>query len=187
MDKEKIRDAVRDILEAIGEDPEREGLRNTPQRVAKMYENIFSGIDENPTTHLELFLEDEDYEDLVLVKDIKFYSVCEHHLIPFFGKAHVAYIPRKGKVTGFSRIVKVVETLASRPQLQERMTKIIADSIMNVLDPYGALVLIEAEQMCMTMRGVKKPGTKTVTSAVRGLFRKDAAAREEAMNLINHK
>ncbi len=187
MDKDKIKRAISDILEAIGEDPNREGLKNTPDRVAEMYEDIFSGIDQNPKEHLELFLEDETYEDLVLIKDISFYSICEHHLIPFFGKAHVAYIPRKGKITGFSRIVKIVESIAKRPQLQERMTKIIADSIMEVLEPYGVLVLIEAEQMCMTMRGVKKPGTKTVTSAVRGILMTDLAARNEAMNLINHK
>lgn len=187
VDKEKIKKAIRDIIEAIGEDPNREGLAKTPERVALMYENIFSGIKEDPKEHLTLFLEDETYEDLILVKDISFYSLCEHHLIPFFGKVHVAYIPRKGRVTGFSRIVKVIETVANRPQLQERMTKIIADSLVEALNPYGVIVLVEAEQMCMTMRGVKKLGAKTFSSAVRGILKTNIAARNEAMNLINHK
>ena len=186
MDKERIKNAVREIIEAIGEDPEREGLKNTPSRVADMYGNIFSGVNEDVTRHLKLQLEDETYEELVLVKNVVFHSICEHHLVPFFGEAHVAYIPHEGRMTGFSRIVKVIETISKRPQLQERMTKIIADSIMKHLEPYGVLVLIEAEQMCMSMRGVKKPGTKTVSSAVRGIFQTDLAARNEAMNLINH-
>ncbi|MCK8828378.1 GTP cyclohydrolase I FolE [Natroniella acetigena] len=187
MDTKKIEDAVRDILEAIGEDPEREGLRNTPERVAKMYGEIFSGVKKDPKEMLELHFEDENYEELVLLKDISFYSICEHHLIPFFGKAHVAYIPKDGRVTGLSRLVKVIETIAQRPQLQERMTKTVADNIMEVLEPYGVVLVIEAEHMCMTMRGVKKPGTKTITSAVRGKFTEDTAARNEVMSLINNK
>ena len=184
MDKEKIENAVADILEAIEVDSEREGLQNTPQKVAEMYEEIFSGINEDPEEHLELVLEDEDYEDLVLVKDINFYSMCEHHLVPFFGKAHVAYIPKDGQVTGLSRLAKVVQSVAKRPQLQERMTKMIADAIDNVLDPLGVCVIVEAEQMCMTMRGIKQSESRTVTSSVRGSFRSDEKSREEVMNLI---
>ena len=184
MDKEKIENAVADILEAIEVDSEREGLQNTPQKVAEMYQEIFSGINEDPEEHLELVLEDEDYEDLVLVKDINFYSMCEHHLVPFFGKAHVAYIPKDGQVTGLSRLAKVVQSVAKRPQLQERMTKMIADAIDNVLDPLGVCVIVEAEQMCMTMRGIKQSESRTVTSSVRGSFRSDEKSREEVMNLI---
>ena len=184
MDEEKIENAVADILEAIGLDSEREGLENTPQKVAKMYQEIFSGVNEDPEEHLELVLEDEDYEDLVLVKDINFYSMCEHHLIPFFGKAHVAYIPKAGRVTGLSRLAKVVQSVAKRPQLQERMTKMIADAIDNVLDPLGVCVIVEAEQMCMTMRGIKQSESRTVTSAIRGSFRSDQKSREEVMDLI---
>lgn len=187
MDKEKIKRAVRDILEAIGEDPDREGLVGTPDRIARMYEEIYCGIDEDPKKHLEIFFQDEDHEELVLVKDISFYSTCEHHLVPFFGKAHVAYLPRKGKLTGLSKLARVVESVARRPQLQERITKTIADSLVDVLDPYGVVVVVEAEHMCMTMRGVKKPGSKTITSAVRGIFKKDVAARAEVMSLINAK
>ena len=184
MDKKKIEQAVTDILEAIDVDAEREGLKNTPQKVAEMYQEIFSGVGQDPEEHLELVLEDEDYEDLVLVKDINFYSMCEHHLIPFFGKAHVAYIPKDGQVTGLSRLAKVVQSVAKRPQLQERMTKMIADAIDNVLDPLGVCVIVEAEQMCMTMRGIKQSESRTVTSSVRGSFRRDEKSREEVMNLI---
>lgn len=187
MDKEKIRRAVRDILEAIGEDPDREGLAGTPDRIARMYEEIYSGLKEDPRKHLEIFFQDEKHEELVLVKDISFYSTCEHHLVPFFGKAHIAYIPKGGKLTGLSKLARVVETVARRPQLQERITKTIADSIMEVLSPYGVVVVVEAEHMCMTMRGIKKPGSKTITSAVRGIFEKDASSRAEVMSLINHK
>lgn len=187
MDKEKIRRAVRDILEAIGEDPDREGLAGTPDRIARMYEEIYSGLNEDPRKHLEIFFQDEKHEELVLVKDISFYSTCEHHLVPFFGKAHIAYIPKGGKLTGLSKLARVVETVARRPQLQERITKTIADSIMEVLSPYGVVVVVEAEHMCMTMRGIKKPGSKTITSAVRGIFEKDASSRAEVMSLINHK
>lgn len=187
MDKEKIKRAIRDILEAIGEDPDREGLKGTPDRIARMYEEIFSGLNEDPKKHLEIYFQDEKYEELVLVKDIPFYSMCEHHLVPFFGKAHVAYIPKGGKLTGLSKLARVVETVAKRPQLQERITKTIADTLMEVLEPYGVVVVVEAEHMCMTMRGVKKPGSKTVTSAVRGIFEKRPESRAEVMSLINHK
>lgn len=185
MDKEKIEKAVRDILEAIGEDPEREGLKDTPARIARMYEEIFSGLGEDPKQHLQIYFQDEKYEELVLVKDIPFYSMCEHHLVPFFGKAHVAYLPKGGRLTGLSKLARVVDAAAKRPQLQERMTAAVADSIMEALSPYGVVVVVEAEHMCMTMRGAKKPGSQTVTSAVRGLFKKDVAARAEVMSLIN--
>lgn len=184
MDKEKIRRAVRDILEAIGEDPDREGLKETPDRVARMYEEIFCGIFQDPREHLKVTFPEESHEEMVVVKDIPFYSCCEHHLVPFFGKAHVVYIPKGGRLTGLSKLARVVETIAKRPQLQERIAKETADIIMEELKPYGVMVVIEAEHMCMTMRGVKKPGSKTVTSAVRGVFAKDIATRTEAMNLI---
>ncbi|RKD21562.1 GTP cyclohydrolase I [Caminicella sporogenes DSM 14501] len=185
MDKERIERAVREILEAIGENPEREGLKDTPKRIARMYEEIFSGLNEDPGKHLEIYFQEEKHEELVLVKDIPFYSMCEHHLVPFFGKAHVGYLPKNGKLTGLSKLARVVETVARRPQLQERLTATIADILVDKLEPYGVIVVVEAEHMCMTMRGVKKPGSKTVTSAVRGLFNKDAKARAEAMALIN--
>ncbi|WP_338451790.1 GTP cyclohydrolase I FolE [Niallia oryzisoli] len=183
VNRTQIEEAVRLILEAIGEDPNREGLIDTPKRVAKMYEEVFSGLDQDPKEYFETIF-GEDHEELVLVKDIPFYSMCEHHLVPFFGKAHVAYIPRNGKVTGLSKLARAVEAVAKRPQLQERITSTIADSIYETLEPYGVMVVIEAEHMCMTMRGVKKPGSKTVTSAVRGTFLNDAAARAEVLSLI---
>lgn len=183
MDKAKIENAIRDILEAIGEDPNREGLIDTPNRIARMYEEIFAGIDQDPSKHLETIFQ-ENHEELVLVKDIPFYSMCEHHLVPFFGKAHVAYIPKNGKLTGLSKLARVVETVAKRPQLQERLTSTIADAITEKLDPAGVLVVVEAEHMCMTMRGVKKQGSQTITSAVRGNFKTDARSRAEAMSLI---
>lgn len=183
MDLDKIQDAVRQILLAIGEDPDREGLRGTPGRVARMCEEIFQGIDQDPDKHLEVCF-NEEHEEMVLVKDIPLYSFCEHHLLPFFGKAHVAYIPRKGKVTGLSKLARVVEVYAKRPQLQERLTSQIADSVMRTLKPLGVIVVIEAEHMCMTLRGVNKPGSKTLTSAVRGTFRSNEATRAEALSLI---
>jgi len=183
MDSHRIQNAVRTILEAIGEDPDREGLRNTPYRVAKMCEEIFSGLNQEADQHLEIIFS-EKHEEMVLVKDIQLYSFCEHHLLPFFGKAHVAYIPKEGKVTGLSKLARVVEVYARRPQLQERLTSQIADSIMRVLKPQGVIVVIEAEHMCMTVRGVNKPGSKTITSAVRGIFRKQEATRAEALALI---
>lgn len=183
FDQEKIEIAVKMILEAIGEDPEREGLKDTPRRVARMYQEIFAGLEEDPKEHLKVLFT-EDHEEMVLIKDIPFYSMCEHHLLPFFGKAHVAYIPRKGKIAGLSKLARAVETIAKRPQLQERLTCSIAESIMASLDPLGVLVVVEAEHMCMTMRGVKKPGSMTLTSAVRGLFKTKEATRAEAFSLI---
>ena len=184
MDKEKIERAVRDILEAIGEDPDREGLVDTPKRIAKMYKEIFSGLHKDPKDHLKVFFEEETHDELVLVKDIPFYSMCEHHLVPFFGIAHVGYLPKNGKLTGLSKLARVVESVAKRPQLQERLTSTVAEVIEEELSPYGVIVVVEAEHMCMTMRGVKKPGSKTITSAVRGLFDRDDKARGEAMALI---
>ncbi|WLD91832.1 GTP cyclohydrolase I FolE [Alkalihalobacillus sp. AL-G] len=184
MDHNKIETAVKMILEAIGEDPEREGLLDTPKRVARMYEEVFQGLNQDPSEHFQTIF-GEDHEELVLVKDIPFYSMCEHHLVPFFGKAHVAYIPKGGKVTGLSKLARAVEAVARRPQLQERITSTIADSLKDSLTPHGVMVIIEAEHMCMTMRGVKKSGSKTITSAVRGIFEKDQAARSEVMSLIN--
>ncbi len=183
MNVQQIEQAVRLILEAIGEDPNREGLLDTPKRVAKMYAEVFSGLTEDPKVHLQTVFS-EDHEELVLVKDIPFYSMCEHHLVPFFGVAHVAYIPRGGKVTGLSKLARTVETVARRPQLQERITATVADAIMETLEPHGVMVVVEAEHMCMTMRGVKKPGAKTVTTAVRGTFATDDKARAEILALI---
>lgn len=183
FDQPKIEKAVRMILEAIGEDPEREGLRETPARVARMYKEIFCGLWEDPEVHLQKIFS-EDHEEMVIVKDIPLYSMCEHHLLPFYGKAHVAYIPREGNVTGLSKLARVVEGFAKRPQLQERLTSQIADTIMRRLSAKGVLVVVEAEHMCMTFRGVRKPGSKTVTSAVRGLFQKSEATRAEAFSLI---
>ena len=183
MDLEKIETAVTMILEAIGEDPNREGLIDTPKRVARMYQEVFAGLHEDPSQHLKVQFS-EDHEEMIIVKDIPVYSRCEHHLVPFYGKAHVAYIPRKGKITGLSKIARVVEGFAKRPQLQERLTGQIADSIMKMLNPWGVLVVIEAEHMCMTMRGVKKPGSKTLTSAVRGIFKTNEKTRAEGFALI---
>ncbi|MBM7647998.1 GTP cyclohydrolase I [Bacillus ectoiniformans] len=179
----QIEEAVRMILEAVGEDPTREGLKDTPKRVARMYEEAFSGLDKSPKEYFETIF-GEDYEELVLVKDIPFYSMCEHHLVPFFGHAHVAYLPKGGKVTGLSKLARAVETVARRPQLQERITAEVADSIMDTLDPHGVMVVVEAEHMCMAMRGVKKPGAKTVTTAARGKYADDVHARSELLTLI---
>ena len=184
IDLDKIGQAVRMILEAIGEDPDREGLVDTPARVARMYTEVFGGLHQNPKEHLKVQFS-EQHEEMVLVKDIPVYSMCEHHLVPFYGKAHVAYIPKAGKVTGLSKLARVVEGYAKRPQLQERLTSQIADSIMEVLKPHGVIVVIEAEHMCMTMRGVKKAGSKTITSGVRGIFKTKQATRAEAFALIN--
>lgn len=183
MDKAKLEQAVKMLLTAIGEDPTREGLLDTPSRVASMYEELFAGITEDPE---ELFsvVFSEAHEELVLVKDIPFYSICEHHLIPFFGHAHVAYIPKSGRVTGLSKLARAVEILAKRPQLQERITASVADVIMSKLQPYGVMIIIEAEHMCMTMRGVKKPGSKTMTTAVRGVFAEDSNKRAEVLAMI---
>lgn len=183
MDLEKIENAFKDILIAIGENPQREGLQLTPSRVAKMYQEIFSGIDKNPEDVIDVFKE-EHHEELVLVKDIPFYSMCEHHFLPFYGKAHIAYIPKEGRITGFSKLVQVIEVIAARPQLQERIVKETADTIMKVLTPHGVAVVIEADQMCMSMRGIKKPGATTVTSAMRGAFINSPALRQEFLSLI---
>ena len=169
VDKEKVAAAVRTLLEAIGEDPRREGLLETPERVARMFEEIFSGLDEEPGKHLSKQFTVQDC-DTITEKDIEFHSVCEHHLMPFFGKAHIAYIP-DGKVAGLSKLPRTVEVFARRPQLQERLTNQIADAIVSYLSPKGVMVMVEAEHTCMTMRGVKKPGTKAVTTAARGEFR----------------
>lgn len=186
LDKERIQNAVREILIAIGEDPNREGLTETPTRIANMYEEIFSGINEEPEKYLEIYFQQEKYEELVLLKDIPFYSVCEHHLVPFFGKAHIGYIPKNGSLTGLSKLARVLETVSKRPQLQERLTSSVADIIQEKLKPYGVIVVIEAEHMCMTMRGIKKPGSKTITSAVRGIFSTDAKSRAEVLSMINN-
>lgn len=183
IDRERIRDAVRTIIEAIGEDPNREGLIETPRRVAEMYEEIFVGLSEDPSRHLEVTFT-EDHDEMILVRDITFYSLCEHHFLPFFGHAHIAYIPRGGRVTGLSKLARVVEGYARRPQMQERLTSQIADLLMEKLEPEGVAVVMEAEHMCMSMRGVNKPGSKTVTSAVRGIFREDKKTRAELFALI---
>lgn len=186
MDREKIIAGVRLLLEGIGEDPEREGLKNTPERVARMYEEIFCGLLHDPKDDLNVIF-NENHDEMVLVKDIPIYSTCEHHFLPFYGVAHVAYIPRQGKITGLSKLARVVEGFAKRPQLQERMTSQIADTIMEALDPLGVIVVVEAEHMCMTMRGIKKAGSKTLTSAVRGVFKTNEATRAEAFSLIRGK
>ena len=184
MDNAKIEQGVRLILEGIGEDPDREGLLDTPARVARMYEEVFAGLTEDPARHFEVTF-DEHHEEMVLVKDIPFYSMCEHHLVPFFGMAHVAYIPASdGRICGLSKLARLVEAFAKRPQVQERLTNQIADTLIEQLDPQGVIVVLEAEHMCMSMRGVKKPGSQTVTSAVRGVFEKSAPTRAEALSLI---
>lgn len=183
IDHNRIEKAVREILEAIGEDPDREGLLDTPRRVAKFYEEAFAGLHEDPSRHLEVLFT-ENHEEMVIVKDIPIYSMCEHHLLPFFGLAHIAYIPKNGKVAGLSKLARVADAFAKRPQLQERLTSQIADTIKSKLDARGVLVVIEAEHMCMTVRGIKKPGSKTVTSAVRGIFQTSAATRAEGFSLV---
>jgi len=186
MDLKKIEKGVRLILEGIGEDLERPGIKDTPQRVARMYEEIFAGL-KTPSEEILNYIEGESHDEMVLMKDIPFYSVCEHHLLPFVGKAHVAYIPSGGKIVGLSELVKAVEILAKRPQVQERLTTQLADLIMERLKPKGAMVIIDAEHLCMSMRGVKKPGSRTVTSAVRGIFRTKQSTREELLQLIKNK
>ncbi|MGE5381168.1 MAG: GTP cyclohydrolase I FolE [Methylocystaceae bacterium] len=183
VDKGKIEQAVRMILEAIGENPEREGLRDTPARVARMYEELFAGLHQDPRQYLQVVFT-EHHDQMIIVKDIPLYSICEHHLVPFVGKAHVVYMPREGKLIGLSKIARVVEVYARRPQVQERLTYQIAETFMEVLNPYGVMVVIEAEHMCMSMRGIRKPGTTTITSAVRGKFEKDNRSRSEALSLI---
>ncbi|TDL34728.1 GTP cyclohydrolase I FolE [Jeotgalibacillus sp. S-D1] len=183
VNRPKIEEAITMLLEAVGEDPTREGLLDTPKRVAKMYEEMFEGLHIDPKEYFNTVF-NEDHEELVFVKDIPFYSMCEHHLVPFFGKAHVAYLPKDGKVTGLSKLARAVESTARRPQLQERITSTVADAIMEMLAPHGAMVIVEAEHMCMTMRGVKKPGAMTVTTAARGIFEKEAIRRNEVLALM---
>ena len=183
MDKTKIQKAVKMILEAIGEKPNRADLKKTPERVANMYEEIFSGIQEDPSKQLEVLLS-EKHNEIVLLKGIPLYSVCEHHLLPFVGKAHIAYVPKNNRVTGLSKLARVVEILSKRLQIQERLTTEIADILMKKLKPMGVMVIIEAEHLCMSMRGVKKPGVSTVTSAVRGIFKENSKTRSETMALI---
>ncbi|WP_049568597.1 GTP cyclohydrolase I FolE [Nonomuraea sp. SBT364] len=184
VDFGRIEKAVREILYAIGEDPDRDGLLETPARVARAYAEQFSGLHQTPEDVLNKVF-DVDHDEMVLVKDIEVYSTCEHHLVPFYGVAHVGYIPNdQGQVTGLSKLARLVDVFARRPQVQERMTSQIADGIMRVLDPRGVIVVVEAEHLCMTMRGVRKPGAKTVTSAVRGDFRTSDKTRAEAMALI---
>jgi GTP cyclohydrolase I len=185
VDRAAIVDAVKTILEAIGEDPARDGLKRTPERVADMFAEIFSGIGADGTEDLDVVFE-AGHDEMIMVRDIPLASMCEHHLIPFIGKAHVAYIPNKsGQITGLSKLARLVDTLSRQPQVQERLTTQIADAIENALKPRGILVVIEAEHLCMSMRGVRKPGSQTVTSAVRGSFRDNDATRAEAMGLIH--
>jgi len=184
MDRSRIMEGVRLILEGIGEDPNREGLLETPRRVADMYAEIFSGMHMDPAEHFAVTF-NEAHQEMVLVRDIPLYSVCEHHLLPFLGRAHVAYIPnRDGRICGLSKIARLVDVFAKRPQVQERLTSQIADTLVNELVPQGVLVVVEAEHLCMSMRGVQKPGAVTTTSAVRGLFASNVATRAEAMSLI---
>ena len=183
MDKRKIEKAVRAILEAIGEDPKKKDLLDTPRRVAEMYEEIFSGINQDPKGQLEVIL-DQKHNEIVLLKGIPLYSVCEHHLLPFIGRAHIAYIPKNGRVTGLSKLARVVDILSRRPQVQERLTTQVAEIIMHKLKPMGVMVVIEAEHLCMSMRGIRKPGTLTITSAVRGIFKENEKTRSEALALI---
>lgn len=180
---QEIEKAIRSVLEAIGDNPERKGLRDTPKRVAKMYLDIFSGIHEDPEKILGKVFH-EQYNELVLLKKIPLYSMCEHHLLPFTGHAHIAYLPDGKRIVGISKLARLVDVYSKRLQVQERLTNQIADTIMKVLQPQGTMVVIEAEHMCMIMRGVKKPGTKIVTSAMRGIFLRDIRTRSEALNLI---
>jgi len=183
IDQPRIEKAVLEIIEALGEDPSREGLAETPQRVARFYAEVFAGIYEDPANQLDAFFGDEHYQEIVMVREIPFYSMCEHHFVPFHGEAHVAYMPR-GRVTGLSKLARLVDGFARRPQMQERLTAQVADTLNDTLDAMGVLVVIEAEHLCMSMRGVKKPGAKTVTSAVRGIMETNPATRAEAMALL---
>ena len=184
MDLPKIEHAVREILEAIGEDPDREGLQETPQRVARMYAEVFAGLHRDISKDIKTF-HGEGNDEMILIGDIPFYSMCEHHLLPFHGKAHVVYIPRDGKIFGLSKVARIVDTLSRKPQLQEKLTSEIADAIEKAVDARSVCVVLEAEHLCMTMRGIRKPGSKTVTSAMRGGCRSDIRTRNEALALIN--
>jgi GTP cyclohydrolase I len=188
VDQDRIERAVREILIAVGEDPDRDGLVNTPGRVARMYAEQFAGLRQRPEDVLTTVF-DAGHDEIVLVRDIEIYSMCEHHLVPFFGKAHIGYIPsEKGEITGLSKLARLADVYAHRPQVQERMTSQIADALMSILAPRGVIVVLECEHLCMAMRGVRKPGATTVTSAVRGIFREEARTRAEAMSLLfgNH-
>lgn len=184
MDKARIEAAVRELLIAIGEDPDREGLVETPNRVARMYEEIYAGLEEDPKKHLKIFNENNN-DEMVIVRDIPLYSICEHHLIPFIGKAHIAYIPGNGKVIGLSKLARIVNCFAKRPQLQERLTAQVADFLYENLEPQGVAVVVEAEHLCMTMRGARASGSQTRTSAMRGIMRSDARTRAEALSLLS--
>ena len=184
VDLDRIAAAVSEILAAIGEDPSRDGLHDTPQRVARMYAEVCGGLHEDPTEHLITQFE-AGHQEMVIVKDIPIYSLCEHHLVPFFGVAHLGYIPNEeGRITGLSKLARLVDGYAKRPQVQERLTSQCADAIAETLEPRGAIVVIEAEHLCMAMRGIRKPGSSTITSAVRGIFRDDASTRGEAMRFL---
>ena len=183
MDKERIQNAVREILIAVGENPDREGLLETPKRVANMYEEIFAGLTEDPKQLIKLFNEQSN-DEMVIVKDIPFYSMCEHHLLPFFGKAHIGYIPSDNKIIGLSKLARIVDNFAKKPQVQERLTSDIADFLNDNLQPKGVAVIMEAEHMCMTMRGARAAGSKTQTSALRGIMRTDAKTRAEVLSLL---
>ncbi len=185
MDEKRIEAAVREILLAVGEDPDREGLIETPGRVARMYAEIFSGLNENAENHLKIFNESNN-EEMVIVKDIPLYSMCEHHLLPFVGKAHIAYIPGNGRVIGLSKLARIVNVFAKRPQLQERLTAQVADFLYEHLEPKGVAVVVEAEHLCMTMRGARASGSQTRTSALRGTMRSDAKTRAEVMSLLGN-
>ncbi|MDP8258298.1 MAG: GTP cyclohydrolase I FolE [Candidatus Aadella gelida] len=183
MDKERIKKAVIELIKAVGEDPEREGLKGTPRRMADMYEEILGGISADPDEAVKVFFE-EEHDEIILLKGIPLYSMCEHHMVPFLGKAHVAYIPNENRITGLSKIARVVDILSKRLQVQERLTTQIAETLMRKLSPKGVFVVIEAEHLCMSMRGVNKPGIITTTSAVRGIFRTSQKTRSEALALI---
>jgi GTP cyclohydrolase I len=184
IDQPRIEKAVREILIAIGEDPDRDGLLETPARVARFYAEICSGLLENPSDHLDKTFE-VDHDEIIIVRDIPFFSICEHHLVPFFGKAHVAYLPEEGgRIAGLSKLARLVDGFSKRPQVQERLTGQVANAIEEKLRPRGAAVVIEAEHLCMSMRGIKKPGTSTVTSSMRGIFRNNPSSREEVLQLI---
>lgn len=181
--QEKVEQAVYQLLEALGENPEREGLLDTPKRVTKMYAEMFSGLNEDPKDQFTAVFS-EVHDEVVLVKDIPFYSMCEHHLVPFYGKAHVAYLPSGDKVTGLSKLARAVEVAARRPQLQERLTDQVATALEEALNPRGVFVMVEAEHMCMTMRGIKKPGSKTITTVAKGLYKEDREERKEILSLM---
>lgn len=183
MDLPRIERAVREILYAVGEDPDREGLLETPARVGRMYQEIFAGLHQNPMDVMKIFNEPE-HDGMILVSDIPFYSMCEHHLLPFIGKAHVVYIPSGGRILGLSKIARLVDIISKKPQVQERLTSQVADMMVKALQPQGVAVIVEAEHLCMTMRGIRKPGSITITSALRGLCKTDARSRAEAMSLI---